>query len=152
LFALLGVQPVLGRPFNAADEKLRSEQPVILSYGAWQRHFGGESRVLDRRIILDGRSSVIVGVMPNGFEFPNGDTEFWTPLDLTPPLPASGEIRFATPLARLKDGVDVQMAAAEVTTIVEHVRQTYPPDRADPPASFQVLSIKDEMVRPVRAA
>lgn len=150
LFPMLGKQPVLGRTFNAAEEKPNTEQPIILSYPTWQKYFAGDNTVLNRKIRLDGHGAVIVGVMPAGFEFPDAANEFWMPLDLTPPL--RGDIKFATPLARLKDGARMETAAAEVTAIVGQVRQTYPPDRADPPASFEVRSIKDEMVRPVRSA
>jgi putative ABC transport system permease protein len=150
LFPMLGTQPVLGRAFSTAEEKPNAEQPVILSYAAWQKYFAGDTTVLNRKIRLDGRGAVVGGVMPAGFEFPDSASEFWMPLDLTPPV--KGEIKFATPLARLKDDVPMETAAAEITTIVGQVRQTYPPDRADPPASFEVRSIKDEMVRPVRSA
>lgn len=61
-----------------------------------------------------------------------------------------GQIKEAIPLVRLKDGVPAATAAAEVTTIVGHVRETYPPERADPPASFEIVTLKDEMVRSVR--
>jgi putative ABC transport system permease protein len=147
---MLGTQPILGRPFSADEERPRSEQPVILSYEAWQKYFAGDASVLNRSITLDGHSSVIAGVMPAGFAFPNEVTEFWTPIDLTPP--AAGEIKSATPLARIRDGVPMETAAAEITTIVDQVRKTYPPERADPPASFEVRSLKDQMVRPVRPA
>lgn len=150
LFPMLGRQPALGRAFSTAEERPNAEQPVILSDAAWQKYFAGDRTALNRKIRLDGRGGVIVGVMPAGFEFPDAASEFWMPLDLTPPV--KGEIKFATPLARLKDDVPMETAAAEITTIVGQVRQTYPPDRADPPASFEVRSIKDEMVRPVRSA
>jgi putative ABC transport system permease protein len=150
LFPMLGVQPFLGRSFTMDEERPLSEQPVILSYPAWLRYFAGDSNVLNQKLTLDGRPSVVVGVMPGGFEFPNAASEFWTPLDLTPPPPT--DFRFATPIARLKDGIGIQAAAAEATTIIGHIRESYPPERADPPASFEVLSIKDEMVRPVRSA
>jgi putative ABC transport system permease protein len=149
LFPMLGVQPFLGRPFTEAEDKPGAEQPVILSYPAWQQYFAGDINVLNRKITLDGRSAVIIGVMPNGFRFPDEASEFWAPLDLT--LPA-GFFKWATPLARLKDSVAMATAAAEVTTIVARLRQTYPPDRVVPPASFEVTSLKDEMVRPVRSA
>lgn len=150
LFAMLGAQPVLGRPFTPAEEKRNEEQPIILSYPAWQQYFAGDMTVLNRKIALDGHPAVIIGVMPNGFRFPDQASEFWTPLDLTPPV--RGEIKFATPLARLKDGITVETAAAEATTIVARLRQTYPAERVVTPASFEIPSLKDEMVRPVRSA
>lgn len=148
LFPMLGVEPLLGRTFITSEERPDPEPPVILSYSAWQELFGAAKDILNRKITLAGHPSVIVGVMPKGFAFPDPATRFWVPLDLTPAV--RGDIKFATPLVRLRDGVPAQTAAAEVTTIVGHVRQTYPPERADPPASFAIVTLKDEMVRSVR--
>lgn len=71
LFQLLGAEPLLGRPFTPSEERPDPEPPVILSYSAWQEYFGGDKDILNRKITLDGQVSVIAGVMPKGFAFPD---------------------------------------------------------------------------------
>src|SRR5580693_5947562 len=72
-FPLLGVEPALGRTFSADEEK-RGEPVVILSYGLWQREFGGAKQVLGSDLVMDGRKSRIVGVMAASFQYPFKDT------------------------------------------------------------------------------
>jgi predicted permease len=70
LFAVLGVQPILGRTFLADEGRPGQTDVAVLSYGAWQRQFGADPSLVGRTVALDGRSHLIVGVMPPGFDFP----------------------------------------------------------------------------------
>jgi predicted permease len=85
-FDVLGVKPVIGRGLRLQDDVIGAAPVVVLSYGTWQHHFGGAPDVLDRQIVLpeSGAAHRIVGVMPQGLEFPRG-TDFWAPL-----IPARG--------------------------------------------------------------
>lgn len=78
-FGVLGVRPVLGRPLQAADDVVGAARVVVVSYGLWQRRFGGDTAVLGTVVRLWGSPYTIVGVMPRGFEYPRG-AELWTPL------------------------------------------------------------------------
>ncbi len=80
-FDVLGVQPVLGRALRPADDVWGAAPVVVLSYGAWQRRFGGDPHVLGRQIVTytDNVTHTIVGVMPQGLEYPRG-TEVWAPI------------------------------------------------------------------------
>ncbi len=80
MFATLGVRPVLGRDFLAEEGQAGRENVVILSHGLWQRRFGSAQNVVGQTISVNGRPHVIVGVMPEGFEFPRAMSELWTPL------------------------------------------------------------------------
>ena len=77
LFDVLGVQPLLGRPFTPDQER---DPVALLSYGLWASSFGRDSGILSRSIALDGKSYTVVGVMPPGFHFPDSDVEIWTPV------------------------------------------------------------------------
>jgi putative ABC transport system permease protein len=77
LFDVLGVQPRIGRPFTAAQER---DPLALISYGLWTTSFGGDPGLLGKSIALDGKSYTVVGVMPPGFHFPDTDIEIWTPV------------------------------------------------------------------------
>jgi putative ABC transport system permease protein len=77
LFDVLGVQPRIGRPFTAAQER---DPLALISYGLWTTSFGGDPGLLGKSIALDGKSYTVVGVMPPGFHFPDADIEIWTPV------------------------------------------------------------------------
>ena len=95
---MLGIEPILGRLFVEGEDKEGADREVILSYGLWQRRFSGDPNVLDKPILLDGNSYVVVGVMPSGFQF----APFWatTRLRLLNPLSPSIRDCFLTPLTR----------------------------------------------------
>src|SRR5205809_115810 len=77
---ILGVQPVLGRLFSRQDDSPGSPRTVILSYGYWQARFGGNASVLGRRILLDGRSTEIIGVLPDRFRFLDRKADLFLPM------------------------------------------------------------------------
>src|SRR5687768_14375645 len=70
LFEVLGVNPTLGRMFRVEEETLGRDQVVILSHGLWQRRFGSNPNIVGKTILLDGRSYLVIGIMPPGFVFP----------------------------------------------------------------------------------
>ena len=80
VWPLLGMQPILGRAFTEAEDNPGAAPVVLLSHATWQKHFGGDSGILNRTIILDGKSYTIIGVMPGSFKFWAGDV--WTPVGL----------------------------------------------------------------------
>jgi putative ABC transport system permease protein len=84
LFAVLGARPMLGRVYNADDDRPEAAPVAVISYGMWQQDLGGDARVIGRRIVLDGRPATVIGVMPRGFFFPNPDLRVWRPLQLGP--------------------------------------------------------------------
>ena len=111
-FDLLGIQPILGRTFRPEEERAGGERVVILSYGLWRREFGGDPRILGRRLRVDGASATVVGVMPR-FPSPQGEQEMWEPLRLNPA--DAGGLHWIAALARLRPGrtLDQTRARAE---------------------------------------
>ncbi|MDQ2766804.1 MAG: ABC transporter permease, partial [Gemmatimonadota bacterium] len=84
LFELLGIPILLGRDFRRDEDRVGAAPVVILSYEFWQRHFSGARSVIGKRLLTDGISREIVGVMPNKFTFPRSDPELWMPLQFNP--------------------------------------------------------------------
>src|SRR5262245_53373822 len=81
LFQLLGVKPALGRAFSAEEEE-RRERVVVVGYGIWQRRFGGAPDVIGKTLEINGQTSQVIGVMPEGFYFPSKDAQLWEPTTL----------------------------------------------------------------------
>jgi predicted permease len=113
-FDVLGVQPALGRIFRLEEDAPGKNLVCILSYGLWQRRFGGDPRILGQALILNDTSIEVVGIMPEGFTYPRREIELWLPLGLNPQRVYG---YFNVGIARLKPGVTVSQAQAETTAI-----------------------------------
>lgn len=133
LFPLLGVAPALGRTFLPAED-VAGSRVAILSHGLWQRRFGGDPRVLGRAMTVDGNRFEIVGVMPSGFGFPvqNNPVEFWLTVarlgettDDDPQTAQRGN-HFLLSVARLRPGVSLAQAQANLDALTATLRQQYP--------------------------
>ncbi len=124
IFEMLHMQPVLGRGFNPSDEKPGAESVVLLGYGVWQARYGGAHNVLGRVVRVNEKPSTIIGVMPEGFKFPNLE-DLWTPLVPTPEL----ENRSQRPLSLfgiLKRGTTIGQARAELDGVAGRLAAEYP--------------------------
>jgi putative ABC transport system permease protein len=124
VFPMLGAAPVVGRGFQPYDDRPGAPRTAILSYGLWQRKFGGDPAVLGRTITVNGEPATIVGVMPRNFRF------FYSP-DMFMPLAldeakASREIGYLAAIGRLKPGITFGQAEAEMTRIAGNLEAAYP--------------------------
>jgi putative ABC transport system permease protein len=128
LFDLLGVAPLFGRAFTAAEEAKGNERLVLLSHGAWQNRFGSDASILGRAIPLDGEPHTVVGVMPPGFAFPPGDTEVevWSPLTLDLENLLSRPHRMYNTVGRLRDGVGEPSARTDMEAIAAELAREHP--------------------------
>jgi len=124
LFPLLGRAPVLGRGLNADEDGPGGRPVAILGYGLWQRQFGGEPGALGKILKLDGVAHTVVGVMPEGFAFPEY-AEVWTPLGLTP-AEQDRQVHRLDTLARLRPGVSVDQARADLRAIAADLEREHP--------------------------
>ncbi|HVN79333.1 MAG TPA: ABC transporter permease, partial [Terriglobia bacterium] len=122
---VLGIQPVLGRFFTAEEDQPGAPRLAVLSYAAWQRRFGASSDVLGSTLMLDSMPFTIIGVLPRGFALPGVRTcEFFAALREDP---SNGRFQHQYGvLARLKPGVSVELAQANMTTITSRLEQEYP--------------------------
>ncbi len=124
-FEVLGARPVRGVGFSPADDAIGARRVLVLSHGAWQRHFGGAPDVVGRTVELSHTAFTIVGVMGPDFAFP-AKAEFWTPL--RPAQPAYAQDRrpgWLHVVGRLRPGVTPAMAEAELTTLVKRLARAH---------------------------
>ena len=146
LFPMLGTDPMLGRLFVSGEGKEGTNREVILSYKLWQRRFSSDPNVLGRPIVLDGNGYVIVGVMPQEFQFaPFWATkaELWVPGVFGPGVHAGGgSLRI---FARMKDGVPLKQARAEIASISGRLDQQFPGTNRN----VVVTPLKEKVVGPI---
>jgi len=127
LFPLLRVSPQLGRSFSADDEKPGAHQIVILSHGLWERRFGGDPGLLGKSIRIDDAQFGVVGIMPPGFFFPNQKIELWEPFAIDPNSRMAGRsMHILDVIGRLRPGVRLEQARAEMGTLAARLEQAYP--------------------------
>ncbi|MFY1825766.1 ABC transporter permease [Myxococcus fulvus] len=121
LWAMLGVQPLLGRAFDEEEVTAGRDDLLLLGHGLWQRRFGGSSRVLGQSLMLDGRPHTVVGVLPASFRFAP-DVEAWKPLVLEPGHEAlhPGDVTLRV-VGRLREGVTLDTARREMEALAEHL-------------------------------
>ncbi|MEY2549528.1 MAG: hypothetical protein QOD64_2110 [Verrucomicrobiota bacterium] len=125
LFSLLGVQPMLGRDLNRADDEPKAPKVMLISERLWKKSFGGDPNIIGRDIRLDGSPRTVVGVMPAGFRFPS-QTDIWVPMASVFGRNTDRAFRSDQAIARLKPGVAVQSAQNEMSVIAERLAQQYP--------------------------
>jgi putative ABC transport system permease protein len=127
LFDVLGVRPALGRTFTYDETFEGNDQVVVLAHGTWQSIFGGDPRIVGREIVLSGRATQIIGVMPRGFFFPNGSAQLWMPLGVKPDVFTSmRRPHWMNTVARLRPGVSLAQARDQMTRIAGELERTYP--------------------------
>src|SRR5581483_6754135 len=147
LFPMLGVEPMLGRLFLAGEDKDGADREVILSYRLWQRRFSSDPHVLGKPIVLDGNAYVIVGVMPQGFQFAPfwaTKTELWVPNAFGARIHSRGGNSLRI-FARLKDGVSLKQARAEIASITARLEQQFPGTNRN----VVVTPLKEKVVGPI---
>ncbi|MDQ5837106.1 MAG: ABC transporter permease, partial [Acidobacteriota bacterium] len=141
-FATLGAQAALGRTFHPDEERPGTERVVVLSHGFWVSHLAANPEVIGHALKLSGTSYTIVGVMPEAFDFPARDVQVWTAFQLEPP--ARRGPYFFNGVARLKDGLTIEQARAESTSM----RSTLSGEKFD----FNFLPLNEFIFGDVRPA
>jgi len=126
-FQTLGVNPLLGHTFTAADDSAGAPHVAIISEGLWQSRYGGDPKIVGKSIRIDDQSYAVVGVMPGKFSFPLlGICNIWTPLAPTDQERADRNSAWFSSFARLKPGVTQQQAGAETSAIFSRLEKEYP--------------------------
>ena len=128
LLPMLGVHPVLGREFTEKDNQDKSPEVVMLSYGYWQRRFGGDPKVIGRRIMADGSAREIIGVLPKDFWFMDMGHDLVMPLRFDRSAVRLAGYNFQA-IARLRPGVTIQQANADVARMIGIELNKFPPPK-----------------------
>jgi putative ABC transport system permease protein len=145
-FPLFRAAAFAGRTLQVDDSQKGHDNVVVLSYGLWQRRFGGNQNVIGTNVTLSGESVTIVGVMPPDFDYP-GQSELWVPY----PIDAAAERRdnrFFQVVARLKPGVPIAQAEASLNTINQRLAQTYVETNSG--WTVRVINLQERMVGSMR--
>jgi predicted permease len=141
LFSTLGVQPALGRVFTAADDRPEAAATVVLTWGLWKRRYGGDPAILGKSVLLDERPYTVIGVLPAWFTYPDSTVQLWTPLyhEKSHSLMVLHEAHNFDVIGRLKPGVTIQQAAAELNTIQAAIRKQFPNGPIDDAANIRPI-------------
>ena len=148
LFGVLGVRPALGRGFTPEEERPGSNNVVILSHGLWRETFGGEPAIVGRDIILSSEKYTVVGVMPRDFQFLDPYARLWVPLAHAPEDWANRGGHYLTVVGRLKRGVTVSQADADLKAVTARIARDHPDDAAD--LNAYVMPLREQVSGQVR--
>jgi putative ABC transport system permease protein len=152
LLDALDVPPLAGRPFRPDENEGGRDQVMLLSHGLWQRRYGGDPGIVGRTITANGKPYTVVGVMPSAFEFPQGPFELWVPFAFR--NNAQGMVNrgthFLQVAGRLRAGISVEQAQAELDAIARRLEQAYPDVNTG--LKIRATSLLEETVGNVRAA
>lgn len=136
LFPLLGISPASGRGFLPEEDRVGAEPVVLLDHGFWAQSLGGEPSALGSSLVLDGQPYTIVGIMPEGLNF--GEADIFIPLSPEHAEDSRGAHRIL-PVARLREGVSLEEADAEVRAVAARLEETYPDHNSNRSAYLQPL-------------
>lgn len=148
VFTMLGARPARGRLFTADDDREGAPGTVVLSHGLWMRRFGGDPGVPGRRVVLDGDPYTIIGVMPRGFHFPGRDAQLWTAMRFGPRDFEDRNNNYVYGVARLRRGVSLEQARADLRLVTARLEREYPKENAGTGAT--VIRMRDDVSRQAR--
>jgi predicted permease len=144
-FKVLGVSAELGRTFASDEDQIGNDQEVVLSNGIWRSRFGGDPKVIGRKITLDAKSYTIIGVLPANSEFDRTWAVMWLPLTFTP-ANMTRNYHWLFALARLEPGVTLKLAREQMDTIGSRIAVLYPESNKD--MGVTVEPYIDQVVQP----
>jgi predicted permease len=148
-FSALEVSPILGRTFTEDEERDGNDGVAVLSYGLWQRRFGGDSNIVGKKIILDSRVRIITGVMPKDFQYPPQAT-IWVPFGFDDQAKARRDLHRLRVIGRLKNNVTLDHAAKEFQALGADMAKEYPTANKD--AGIVLHPMLDDLVGQMRPA
>lgn len=146
-FSTLAVKPILGRDFLAGEDQQGASPVVIISHRLWQERYGSQSSVIGRTMTIDRKTYTIVGVLPQGVYYPNPETSLYVPFIYQPAEINRGQAFFRV-IGRLKPGVSLAQARAELDTIAARLTQQYPDVNTN--VGYNPVLLRDQIVGPIR--
>jgi putative ABC transport system permease protein len=146
-FDVLGVRLLHGRSFLAEEEQMGRHRVVVLSYDLWQRRFGAERSIIGKEIVLNNESCTVIGVMPPDFR-PPMRAELWLPIPFDNPGMRQRQSHFMRPIGRLKPGVTITQAKAEMDLIARRLEEQYPESNTG--WSLRLVPLHEQIVGNIR--
>jgi len=159
LLTMIGTEPALGRVYTKDEAEPGRDDVVVISYGLWQRRFGGAPDIVNKRISLNGEGVTVLGVMPQGFKWfmkENSRTgkaaEIWTPtkFEATLSTPNAGRGRYISVAGRLKPGVTPVQAQTEMDAIASRLEQQHP--RFNTNMGVRIVPVRDQLAGEIKTA
>ena len=147
-FSVLGVDPLLGRTFQAGEDTQGGPKVTVLTYGFWQRRFGGDSGIIGRALTLNGESYTVIGVLPASFQFALRPADLWMPYQPTQNQLTRRFMHGTNLIGRLKSDKSVEDAQAELSLIASRIEQQHNDSHAGTTA--RVVPLQEEVVGSVR--
>jgi len=148
LLQLLDVQPALGRLFTNDEDQEGRGQVVILSHDFWRNRFGGDANTVRQTITLNDRPYTVIGIMPAGFAFPSTRTQVWVPVAFNAAERKTRDTNFIDVVARLKPGVSIEQARANMNAVARSQTERYP--KTNTGIGVKVVSLQEHTVGDVR--
>ncbi len=142
IFSVLQTYPMLGRAFTPEEDRPGAAHVALLGYGLWANRFAADPNIVGRTIRLDEESYTVIGVMPQGFRFPDPDDQLYVPLALTQEQLANHDSHFLRVVARLKPGVALPQAQSEMEIIAQHLTTQYPASNTG--VDVRLISLQDQ--------
>ncbi len=148
IFSVLGVQPILGRPFAAGEDQAGQNRVALLSFGFWQRHFGGDAGAMGKSVDLNGVKYQVVGVMPQWYRLP-GIADMWIPVDASPKGLGGRGSHHLRAIGRIKQGVGLAQARADLVAISARLEKEFPDSNYK--VSAVAVPLKEQIVGGTRS-
>jgi predicted permease len=141
MFPMLGVQPAMGRLFTADDDRPEAGNTVVLTWGLWKRRYGGDRNVIGKTLLLDAKPYTVIGVLPAWFTYPDAQVQMWTPLshERSRAGLAMFDAHNYDVVGRLKPGVTMAQANAELNIIQMEIRKEHPQGPVNDATSLQPM-------------
>ncbi|MBO0723981.1 MAG: ABC transporter permease [Blastocatellia bacterium] len=147
-FQALGVNAALGRAFLLENEKPGSDQVAVLSHELWLRRFGGETSIVGKTLTLNGKNYEVIGVAPPSFKFPQ-NAELWTPMNFEMyPEMRQRKAHFLRPIGRLKPGVSLRQAQADMDAVARSLEAQYPESNTG--WNLRIVPLRDQLVGDIK--
>ena len=143
-FPLLGVSPALGRVFTADDDRPGAHKVAVLSHGLWQSRYGSDAQIINRDILLNGEKYTVIGVMPAGFQFFESDVRLWVPIAFAAEQLANRGGHYLKVVARMKPGVTLDQAQADLAAVMARVAKDHPGETMDGKLGAFAVPLREE--------
>jgi len=147
-FSVLGVEPVIGRAFQPGEDKPGAPRVTMLTYGMWQRRFGGDAGIIGQSLTLNGDSYTVIGVLPASFQFALRSADLWRPYQPTEAQLTRRFMHGTNVIGRLKSGVSVQQAQAELSVIASRIEQQHHESHAG--TGVRLVPLQEQVVGQVK--
>jgi len=142
-FDTFKVAPAIGRGFTLDNEKTGQNQVAVLSYDLWQRRFGGDAGILGKSVVLNGKATEIIGVMGKDVAFPQA-AELWLPMNFDGAEMKARKAHFLRPVGRLKPGVTIRQAQADLDVVAAQLEKQYPDSNTG--WSLRLVSLREQLL------